>query len=96
MGKLLDNLNKYLHTHTEEEIRKSWDETKEYDSIGPTLEEFSKILKCTKRKYDKLSAMFALSQTRKLGKTHPERNKCRIYWCKECKAYHLTSKYKNG
>ena len=48
MGKLLDNLNKYLSTHTKEEIRKSLDETKEYDNIVPTLKQFSKLLKCKK------------------------------------------------
>lgn len=36
--------------------------------------------------------MFALSQTKRVGKYNPLRNECRIYYCEKCKAYHLTSK----
>lgn len=35
--------------------------------------------------------MFALSQTKRVGKFNPIRNECRIYYCPICKAYHLTS-----
>ena len=49
--------------------------------------------KCNKRKYkDKLEAMFALSQTKRVGNFNPKRNECRIYYCPLCKSYHLTSK----
>ena len=48
---------------------------------------------CNKRKYkDKLSAMFALSQCRRVGKHKSNRDECAYYFCKECNAYHLTSK----
>lgn len=48
---------------------------------------------CNKKRYkDKISAMFALSQCRRVGKTKSKRNECRIYFCNKCKCYHLTSK----
>ena len=48
---------------------------------------------CKKIKYkDKLSAMFALSQTKRVGNFKGKRNECRSYYCNECNAYHLTSK----
>lgn len=50
---------------------------------------------CKKRKYkDKLSAMFALSQTKRRGNYQPLRNEKRIYYCENCKAWHLTSQNK--
>ena len=51
--------------------------------------------KCRKVKYkDKLSAMFALSQCRRVGNYKSNRDEKRIYFCPICKAYHLTSKNK--
>ena len=47
---------------------------------------------CKKRKYDKLGAMFALSQWRRIGNYNSSRNEKRYYYCSECGAYHLTSK----
>ena len=48
---------------------------------------------CNKIKYkDKLSAMFALSQCRRVGKRKSNRDECAYYFCKECNAYHLTCK----
>ena len=35
--------------------------------------------------------MMALADCRKLSKK-PTRNECRIYYCEECHAWHLTSK----
>lgn len=49
---------------------------------------------CHKKKYDKLGAMFALSQCKYFGNFKSKRNECRIYFCQECKCYHLTSKKK--
>ena len=47
-------------------------------------------MKCTKRKYkDKLSAMFALSQTNK-HTAKSNRQECRFYFCNICSSYHLT------
>lgn len=51
---------------------------------------------CTKRKYDKIGALFALSQTKKVGNYNPKRNECRTYFCKVCNAYHLTSKHETS
>lgn len=53
-------------------------------------------MSCSKIKYDKLGALFALSQAQKVGKYNPLRNECRVYYCKECQAYRLTSKHKYG
>lgn len=48
---------------------------------------------CKKIKYkDKLSAMFALSQCKRVGNYKSKRDECAIYFCNECNAYHLTSK----
>lgn len=47
---------------------------------------------CNKIKYDRIGAMFALSQTKHRGNYNPRRNEQRIYYCKICNAWHLTSK----
>lgn len=48
---------------------------------------------CKKRKYkDKLSAMFALSQCKRVGNYNSIRNEKRFYYCDKCKCWHLTSK----
>ena len=47
---------------------------------------------CTKKKFkDKLAAMFALSQAKRLGNFISKRNEKRFYYCPICKAWHLTS-----
>ena len=52
-------------------------------------------MSCNKKKYkDKISAMFALSQTKFVGNYNPKRNEKRFYFCNECNAWHLTSKDK--
>lgn len=52
-------------------------------------------MSCNKKKYkDKISAMFALSQTQFVGNYSPKRNEKRFYFCNECNAWHLTSKDK--
>ena len=49
---------------------------------------------CKKKRYkDKLSALFALSQCKRVGNYKSHRNECRVYFCNECKGYHLTSKH---
>ena len=51
--------------------------------------------KCGKISYkDKLSAMFALSQTKRVGNKKSNRNECRFYFCNICNAFHLTSEKK--
>lgn len=47
---------------------------------------------CNKRKYkDRIAAMFALASCYKSGNKGGFRFEKRIYFCKECNAYHLTS-----
>lgn len=57
--------------------------------------------RCQKRQMDKVEAMIALAQAdahrkmgsvRKSGSCRQERN---MYYCNECKAYHVTSKRRN-
>lgn len=53
--------------------------------------------RCTKRKFSKFEAMLVLVQAemrykKKNGKS--KRKECRYYYCKQCNAYHLTSKIK--
>lgn len=45
---------------------------------------------CSKRKYDKIGAMFALSQCKHFGSSR--RNEKRTYFCPICGYWHLTSK----
>ena len=50
-------------------------------------------MKCKKRKFTKIDAMIAVYEAqrkRRLGDT--ERNERDIYYCKSCRAWHLTSK----
>lgn len=49
---------------------------------------------CNKVKYyDKISAMFILSQCKKANRFgNHNRRELRLYFCKKCNAYHLTSK----
>ena len=52
-------------------------------------------MKCTKRKFSKFEAMLFLAQAsmnRKRRKGKSRRKECRYYYCKQCNAYHLTSK----
>lgn len=45
--------------------------------------------KCTKRRYDKLKAMLVLAKLKNAKNGH--RLEKRIYFCTQCKSYHLTS-----
>ena len=52
-------------------------------------------MKCNKRKFSKFEAMLYLAQASmsyKKRKGRSRRRECRYYYCKECNAYHLTSK----
>lgn len=53
---------------------------------------YVKHMVCKKIKYDRLGALFALSQTKYEGNFKAKRNEQRIYFCKKCNAWHLTSK----
>lgn len=47
-------------------------------------------MSCNKQKYDKKGALTALNHCRKeRGKQY--RKECRVYFCQECNAHHLTS-----
>ena len=37
MGRLLDNVNQYLATHTKEEFRQAWEEVERLGLQGPTV-----------------------------------------------------------
>lgn len=43
--RLLKGLEEYFKNTPEDEIRESWDKTKEFDSVGPTVDEFLKTIK---------------------------------------------------
>lgn len=47
--------------------------------------------KCRKIKLDKIKAMLIVAKSIKNIKNH-NRREIRIYFCKECKSYHTTSK----
>ena len=51
--------------------------------------------RCDKIKFSKFEAMLVLAQAEirfKKKKGKGKRRECRYYYCKECNAYHLTSK----
>ena len=47
---------------------------------------------CRKKKLDKISAMMIVANAQKQTQKNLKRNEIRIYFCKECNAYHTTSK----
>lgn len=52
--------------------------------------------KCTKRRFNKLEVMIFVAQAEmqyKKRKGRSKRRECRYYYCKECNAYHMTSKF---
>ena len=52
--------------------------------------------KCNKKKFTKLEAMMYIAQAEmqnKKRKGKSKRRECRYYYCKECNAYHMTSKF---
>ena len=40
MGTIIDNLREYLATTPEEQLLKDWDSLKEWNSVGPTVDEY--------------------------------------------------------
>lgn len=50
------------------------------------------IIKCQKKKLDKIKAMLIVANAQKRTQKNFNRNEIRIYFCEECKAYHTTSK----
>jgi hypothetical protein len=49
-------------------------------------------MSCSKKKFDKIGAMLVISNSQKQTQTNFNRKEKRYYYCKECNAYHLTSK----
>ena len=47
---------------------------------------------CQKQQYDKRTAICALKEAKKQGKSHKWRKEVRVYECPKCKMWHLTSK----
>jgi hypothetical protein len=45
-------------------------------------------MKCGKRTYNRMEAIFALARI----KPNKNRRESRMYWCKNCLAWHLSSK----
>lgn len=45
---LINKLKKYFEETPIEEIKAAWAETKDYDKIGPTIEEFLEAIKTNK------------------------------------------------
>ncbi len=45
MDSMIDELRKYLETHTPEQIQEDWDKSKLSDEVGPTMEDYSKFLR---------------------------------------------------
>lgn len=51
---VLDSLKEYFANNSREQIEKDWNETEEWDNVGPTVEEFmDHNLFCTKIKSEK-------------------------------------------
>ncbi len=40
MENLVENLKKYFETTSREQVLKDWEETKEFDQVGPTMDDF--------------------------------------------------------
>lgn len=52
--------------------------------------------KCIKKKFTKLEAMMYVARSEmknKKRKGKSKRKECRYYYCNECNAYHMTSKF---
>lgn len=45
MNSMIDELRKYLETHTPEQVQEDWEKSKLSDGVGPTMEDYSKYLK---------------------------------------------------
>lgn len=51
-------------------------------------------MSCKKRKLDKVGALMVIMKSQKQTQKNFNRNEKRYYFCKECNAYHTTSKLK--
>lgn len=50
------------------------------------------LIMCNKVKLDKIKAMMIVAKAQKQSSTNFNRREIRVYFCKECNAYHTTSK----
>ena len=46
---------------------------------------------CNKKKLDKIKAMLIVANAQKITQMNFNRREIRIYFCKDCNAYHVTS-----
>jgi len=49
---------------------------------------------CSKKRFDKISAMFVVANAQKPSQKSFKRKEKRIYFCVECNSWHVTSKNK--
>lgn len=47
---------------------------------------------CNKKKLDKIKAMLIVANSQKRTQKNFKRKEIRVYFCRECKTYHTTSK----
>ena len=56
MGKLLDDVKKYLKESSSEQLEKAWEELKKYNDVGPDIEDVILYSKCL-NEIDKISKL---------------------------------------
>lgn len=49
-------------------------------------------MKCTKKKFDRIGALMVVANAQRKTQKSIKRKEKRIYFCKECNAFHTTSK----
>jgi hypothetical protein len=49
-------------------------------------------MSCNKKKLDEIKAMLIIASAQSSNNSNHKRKELRYYYCKECKAYHTTSK----
>jgi len=52
----------------------------------------NEIKKCNKKKFDKIEAMLLIANSNKQTQKNFNRKEIRLYFCDECRCYHVTSK----
>lgn len=51
--------------------------------------------KCDKKKFDRIGALNVVANAKKESQFNHDRKEKRIYFCRDCKAYHVSSKGSN-
>lgn len=65
---LVENLKNYLETTPEEELQREWDATREWDNVGPVMEEFLNTFKKSDRFFDEAWNIYQISVLEKFEK----------------------------